>query len=323
VTQPGPADGPPGGAGQLAPGDGPPGGRARPQAPAPAAGPSGRSADRPAWAPDQPARAGGEPGQTAGDPAAAGPGRRTAALRQPKYLRIYAELRERITGGRWPAGSALPAQRDLADEFDVSIMTLRQALQLLADEGLIDTRHGAGTFVAARYAYDLGHLRSFADDLAAQGAQITTRLLAAQIIAAPQEVDARLGGPGEVLALRRLRLADGRPLIVQTSYLPASLVAGLRPADLGNRGLYTMLAERGLTVARADETITPAVLGEADARDLARPPASPALLSHRISYTAADLPVVDDHVVLPGDSVAITARRSPGRLDVQYRLTTR
>jgi GntR family transcriptional regulator len=251
-------------------------------------------------------------------PAASGPG----ALRQPKYLRIHAELRERITGGRWPAGTALPAQRELAEEFGVSIMTLRQAVQLLADEGLVDLRHGAGTFVTARYAYELGHLRSFADDLAAQGAQISTRLLAAHVIAPPEEVDARLGGPGEVLALRRLRLADGRPLIVQMSYLPAPLVADLRPGDLGDRGLYTMLAERGLTVARADETITPAVLGEADARDLARPAGSPALLSHRISYTAADVPVVDDHVLLPGDSVAITASRSPGHLDVQYRLTT-
>jgi GntR family transcriptional regulator len=245
-----------------------------------------------------------------------------AALRQPKYLRIHAELRQRITGGRWPAGSALPAQRELADEFGVSIMTLRQALQLLADEGLVDTRHGAGTFVAAQYAYELGHLRSFADDLAAQGARISTRLLAAEIVAPTEAVGARLGGPPEVLALRRLRLADGRPLIVQTSYLPAALVAGLRPADLAERGLYTMLAERGLTVARADEIITPTVLVNADARDLGRPPASPALLSQRVSYTAADLPVVDDHVLLPGDSVAITARRSPGHLDVQYRLTT-
>jgi GntR family transcriptional regulator len=250
------------------------------------------------------------------------PARRTAGERQPKYLRIEAALRDRIAGGRWPAGTALPAQRELADEFGVSIMTLRQALQLLADGGLIDTRHGSGTYVAARYAYDVGHLRSFADDLIAQGAQVTTRLLAAQLVAPPEQVGARLGGPGEVLRLRRLRLAGGRPLIVQTSYLPARLVDGLEPADLSTRGLYTLLAERGLTVTRADETISPVALDPADARDLARPPASPALLSHRVSYTAADLPVVDDHVLLPGDSVAITASRSPERLDVHYSLTT-
>ena len=155
--------------------------------------------------------------------------RRTAEDRQPKYLRIHAELRDRITSGQWPAGTSLPPQRDLAAEFGVSIMTLRQALQLLADDGLIAARHGSGTYVAARYDYDLGHLRSFAADLAAQGAEISTRLLATEIITPPEEVGARLGSPGQVLRLRRLRLAGDRPLIVQTSYLPLPLAGGLDP----------------------------------------------------------------------------------------------
>lgn len=246
--------------------------------------------------------------------------RRTAEDRQPKYLRIHADLRDRITGGQWPAGTSLPAQRDLASEFGVSIMTLRQALQLLADDGLIAARHGSGTYVAARYEYDLGHLRSFAADLAAQGAEIRTRLLASEVIAPADEVSARLGDPGQVLQLRRLRLAGERPLIVQTSYLPLPLAEGLDPADLAQRGLYNVLAERGLTVTRATETITPAILGQRDAGDLARPPSSPALLSHRLSFTAAGVPVVDDHAVLPGDSVAVTADRSADHLDVRYSL---
>jgi GntR family transcriptional regulator len=266
--------------------------------------------------------------------------RRTAEDRQPKYLRIHAELRDRITSGQWPAGTSLPAQRDLAGEFGVSIMTLRQALQLLADDGLIAARHGSGTYVAARYEYDLGHLRSFAADLAAQGAEIRTRLLAAEIITPADEVSARLGGPGQVLRLRRLRLAGGRPLIMQTSYLPLPLADGLDPADLAERGLYTVLAEHrlaepglagpglagpglagsGLAVTRAAETITPCVLGTLEAGYLERPAGSPALLSHRVSFTAGGLAVVDDHAVLPGDSVAITVNRSADRLDVHYSL---
>jgi GntR family transcriptional regulator len=256
--------------------------------------------------------------------------RRTAEDRQPKYLRIHAELRDRITSGQWPAGTSLPAQRDLAAEFGVSIMTLRQALQLLADDGLIAARHGSGTYVAARYEYDLGHLRSFAADLAAQGAEIRTRLLAAEIITPADEVSARLGDPSQVLRLRRLRLAAGRPLIMQTSYLPLPLADGLDPADLAERGLYTVLAEQGLAehglagsglaVTRAAETITPCVLGTLEAGYLERPAGSPALLSHRISFTAAGLAVVDDHAVLPGDSVAISVNRSADRLDVHYSL---
>jgi GntR family transcriptional regulator len=288
----------------------------------------------------------------------AGPPRRSAVDRQPKYLRIYTELRDRITGGQWPAGAALPSQRELADEFGVSMMTLRQALQLLADEGLVGTRHGLGTYVTPRFAHDLGHLRSFAADLTAQGAAVTTRLLDAAAVPPPDAVGARLGGPPEVLRLRRLRLVGGRPVILQTSYLPVPLPGGTDPADLvraadlarpdpargsdpaglaraadpargsdpaglaggAASGLYTGLADLGLAVARATETITPAALDAADARDLGRPAGSLALLSHRVSFTAAGDPVIDDHALLPGDSVAITANRSADQIEVSYNL---
>jgi GntR family transcriptional regulator len=238
----------------------------------------------------------------------------------PKYLRIHRELSDRITSGQWPAGRPLPSQQQLAAEFGVSVMTLRQALQLLADDGLVQTRHGAGTYVAARYAYDLGGLRSFAADLSAQDAAVTTELLAAGTVPPPADVAARLGASGPVLRLRRLRLSGGRPLIVQTSYLPAALAPVVSPEDLGVRGLYTILAEHGLAIARADETITPAALGSRDARDLSRPRSSPALLSHRVSFTAAGRPVIDDYALLPADSVAITVNRSPGHLEVHYTL---
>ena len=240
--------------------------------------------------------------------------------RQPKYLRIHGSLRERITSGQLPSGSSLPSQRELADEFGVSIMTLRQALQLLSDEGLIQARHGSGTFVAAPYAYDLGHLGSFASDLSAQGAEITTELLAAEAVIPPADVAARLGIAGEAFRLRRLRLSGGRPLIVQTSYLPAALARIVKPEDLGRKGLYTILAEHGLTIARAHESISPATLGPDDARDLARPQMSPALLSHRVSFTAAEIPLIDDHALLPADSVVLTVNRSAERLDVHYTL---
>jgi len=250
-----------------------------------------------------------------------GPGRRTLRDRQPKYLTIYSDLRERIMSGQWSPGHPLPAQRGLAGEFGVSIMTVRQALQLLTDDGLIDTRHGNGTYVAAHYAYDLGNLRSFASDLTAQGAEITTQLLGKGITEPPAHVAARLGDPGEVLWLRRLRLVSERPLIVQTSYLPVQQVGQIDPSDLIDPGLYTVLAQRGLTVVRAEETISMTTLSPADAVDLDRPGASHALLSRRTSFTAEGAPVVDDYALLAGDAVAITVNRSSGQLDVRYELT--
>jgi GntR family transcriptional regulator len=75
-------------------------------------------------------------------------------------------------------------------------------------------------------------------------------------------------------------------------------------------------------VTRASETITPTALGRQDASDLGRPEASLALLSHRISFTVTGEAVIDDHALLPGDSVAITANRSAEQLEVRYTLTT-
>jgi GntR family transcriptional regulator len=262
---------------------------------------------------------GDRPGYRDG-PATRGPAGWNAGDRQPKYLRIHGTLRQRIISGQWPPGSPLPSQRELADEFGVSIMTLRQALQLLTDDGLIETRHGSGTFATAHYAYDLGHLGSFASDLTAQGAKITTTLLAAETVTPPADVAARLGSPGEVFLLRRLRLSNGRPLIVQSSYLPAALAQVAESAELGRLGLYTLLAEHGLTIARAHESISPTTLGTHDARDLARPLRSPALVSHRISFTAAGVPLIDDHALLPADSVVVTVNRTAERLEVHYSL---
>jgi GntR family transcriptional regulator len=125
-----------------------------------------------------------------------------------------------------------------------------------------------------------------------------------------------------VLRLRRLRLADGRPVIVQTSYLPLDLAPAIDPDELGQRGLYTVLAEHGLAVARTTETITPTTLGPADAADLGRSEGAPALLSHQVSFAADGAPLIDDHALLAGDSVAITASRSADELDVHYTLTT-
>jgi DNA-binding GntR family transcriptional regulator len=246
---------------------------------------------------------------------------RNADHRQPKYLRIYHDLAARIASRDWPPQTPLPPQRELADEYGVTIMTLRQALQLLAHDGLIDTRHGSGTYVAPpQYAYDLGNLRSFAQDLTSQGAQITTRVLTADMVSAPAAIANRLGCGTDAFLIRRLRLLDGRPLIWQASYLPTRLANRLDPADLESRALYSLLADQGIHVGRATETIRPTTLEPADADPLDRATGSPALLSHRISYTTDDQPVIDDHALLPGDSVSITANRGPNSLQFSYTL---
>src|SRR6266436_4028263 len=114
--------------------------------------------------------------------------------RVPRYHRIAETLRERIRGGALAPGARLDNQRELAKSFAVTLMTLRQALELLEREHLIVRRHGLGTFVAApSIDYDILQLRRFAGELLVQGEPVTTRLLATRFAIADRHVARALG----------------------------------------------------------------------------------------------------------------------------------
>src|ERR1700709_48979 len=98
--------------------------------------------------------------------------------RPPHSLRIYRDLRRTITEGRLAPGERLATQRELAARHGVTVMTVRQALQLLEQEELVVSPHGLGAFVAARrIRYEIGTLRSLAQEVAAQGLDLRTSVL--------------------------------------------------------------------------------------------------------------------------------------------------
>jgi GntR family transcriptional regulator len=232
----------------------------------------------------------------------------------PRYQEIAEDLRARIQDGDLAPGSRLDTQRRLASTFGVTLMTLRQALDVLEREKLIERRHGLGTFVAApSIDYDILQLRRFAGDLSAQGEQVTTRLLGCAFVLGPQRVTSALGLPrgARVLAVERLRLVDGRPLSLQRSFLPANLGEEVARADLALTPLAQILEYKlGITVARAHENISAVRLGQREARALDAAPGSPAFESERVSYDAAGAPVVFDRVFIPGDRFRITRELS-------------
>ena len=124
---------------------------------------------------------------------------------QSRYAALAAALRERVIGGEWPPGSALPAETRLAAEHGVALGTLRRALELLAEHGLIERRHGKGTFVRSGLA-GAPMLRFFRFG-AGDGEVPHSRIVSRQSVVAAPEVARRLGiARGEpVLKLHRLR----------------------------------------------------------------------------------------------------------------------
>jgi len=230
--------------------------------------------------------------------------------RVPRYHRIAEALRERISNGELAPGARLANQRQLAQSFGVTLMTLRQALELLERDHLIVRRHGLGTFVAApSIDYDILQLQRFAGDLSAKGEHVATRLLGTRFATADRRVAEalRLAPKARVLGLERLRLVDGRPMSLQRSFLPSPIGDEVVRADLASTPLHQVLEFKlGLVITLARETVSAVRLGRREARDLGCRPGEPAFESERVSYNAAGAPIVFDRVFIPGDRFRIT-----------------
>jgi len=230
--------------------------------------------------------------------------------RVPRYHRIAEALRERIRVGELPSGARLDNQRQLAKSFGVTLMTLRQALELLEREHLITRRHGLGTFVAApSIDYDILQLRRFAGDLSAKGEHVATRLLGTRFAKADRRVAEALGlaGRPRVLVVERLRLVDAHPMSLQRSFLPSPLGDEVVRADLALTPLHQVLEFKlGVVITRASETVSAVRLGRRESRDLGCRAGEPAFESERVSYDAGGAPVVFDRAFIPGDRFRIT-----------------
>lgn len=226
-------------------------------------------------------------------------------MKIPAYRRIATDLADKIRAGEYRPGDALPAQRELSAGYGVTLMTLRQALQQLRDEGLIVQQPGRGTFVAPVQAtYRVDTLRSFVEDLREQGHRVTTEVVAVAL--------------DETLRLERVRLLGDRPVIHQTSSVPAPWAAMIADEDFRRVSLYAALAEAGVTIMRASERIVPGLLTEPVAGHLRRPAGEAVFVSERTTYTMDDQPVVVDRAVILGDLMEIRAERAATRLSLQW-----
>jgi len=155
-------------------------------------------------------------------------------------------------------GSAVPTERDLASALDTSRTTVRQALTELVSEGRLTRRQGAGTFVAEpKLTWPL-HLGSFTEQLAASGLTASSEVLGTQRLAATAELALSLGVDlrDPIYRIDRLRLADGRPIAVESSWFAANRFPGLTRLVRANHSLHALLADRyGAVIDHGEESI--------------------------------------------------------------------
>lgn len=206
----------------------------------------------------------------------------------PMYYQIMNQLREKIEAGEYTVDSALPPERELVEAYDVSRMTIRQAILELVNEGILVRRRGIGTFVAPpKIEQALSSLTSFTEDMAQRGMKAGSRIVSFKEIVPDPTIRKTLGlGMDEtVYECVRLRLADEEPMALETTTLAASLCPGLRAEDVANQSLYKVLGERwNIELNYAMQALEPILAPPYEASLLHVAPGSPLLLMHRVTY---------------------------------------
>lgn len=181
-----------------------------------------------------------------------------------KYVRVRDYLRSMVTH-ELGVGDPIPSERLLCEQFGVSRMTVRQAVDALVVEGLLTREQGRGTFVAPTKVDLEARLASFGEEMQRRGMVPSSRVLAAEVVqATPDVADALDLLPGElVYFLYRVRYADGEPMAVEQSWLPQRLAPGLFDGGVPE-SIYGQLRRRGLEPDWGEDTVA---ASEADAQD--------------------------------------------------------
>ncbi|PXY29008.1 GntR family transcriptional regulator [Prauserella endophytica] len=210
----------------------------------------------------------------------------------PRYRVIYDDIVSQIQEGLLAPAAQLPGENDLARQYGVSRMTVRQALDLLDSDNFVVRRQGSGTFVSetAKRGRRLNRLRSFADEIAGTAGEVSSRVVRAETGPATAEVAAVFGiAEGDVVnRVTRVRLIGGAPAALQDAWVPYSVAPSLCREPLLGGSLYRTLTERfGVQLRYADQSMTGALLTAEQAGLLDAEPGGAVLEARRTTYGAA------------------------------------
>ncbi|WP_027483778.1 GntR family transcriptional regulator [Deinococcus pimensis] len=205
----------------------------------------------------------------------------------PVYLQVVQGLQRLIGQDALAEGTALPGERDLASRLGVSRVTVRQALRVLEEQGLLIRRQGSGTFVAPRrIEQPLSALTGFSEDMRSRGLTPGAHVLTLERTRpTPQEAMNLAVSPlSEVVRLRRLRTADGEPLAIETSTVPVAVVGDLTAERVEDRSLYGVMRERGHVPDRAMQHLRAREADEETAALLHVPRGTALLATERLTW---------------------------------------
>jgi GntR family transcriptional regulator len=216
----------------------------------------------------------------------------------PMYYQVAQQLEQAIEAGELAPGTRLDGELALANQLGVSRPTLRRAIEYLVDRGYLVRRRAVGTQVVHPKVRRPVELTSLYDDLTASRKDPRTTVLSLETAPASDRVAHALGleDGQEVVAVERLRYADGQPLAVMRNWLPVGLVE-LDVGQLERSGLYRLMRAAGIGLHLASQTIGARGAGAAEAKLLQAHKGEPLLTMERTTYNENGQPVeLGDHL---------------------------
>ncbi|QPG03643.1 GntR family transcriptional regulator [Latilactobacillus sakei] len=186
-------------------------------------------------------------------------------MESPVYIQIHNQLKKDIEAGKWSIGDRIPSERELALNFEVSRMTLRQAVQTLVDEGILERRIGAGTYVANRKVQEkMSGVTSFTDLMTAQGKTPSSKTISFHIAnpSLSESEKLQLKDGEQVLRMERIRYADNVPICFEVATVPQSLVADFSKAEITSSFYKTLEEKGGYQMGGAQQTVSAQLASE-------------------------------------------------------------
>jgi GntR family transcriptional regulator len=233
----------------------------------------------------------------------------------PRYVQLRQRLSDAVVKGILAPGSPLPPEREIAAITDFSRVTVRKAIQALADDGTILQKQGSGSFVSSRPEHieqKLSRLTSFSEDMSRRGKSSTSRWLERGLfMPSPDEMTALgLSSEDSVARLVRLRLADGEPIAIERASLPTDILPN---PLLVETSLYEVLGQDGNRPVRAMQKISAVNLTVAEADRLAVLPGNAGLRIERTSYLESGRIIEFTQSLYRGDAYNFVAELRLGK----------
>ncbi|MET3699088.1 GntR family transcriptional regulator [Bacillus oleivorans] len=221
----------------------------------------------------------------------------------PLYYRIQQSLKKKIEE-EWQPGDVIPSERELSEQFQVSRMTVRQAVNGLVDDGFLVRKRGSGTYVNERKVEQILHgVTSFSEEMRARGLAPSNKPVSFQIIPSDEKIAGhlQLKHYDPVYKIERIRLADRLPMAFETTFIPANMMKSLTE-EIMNRSLYEYVeAQLGIGIDDAYQTIESSSATKKEAKYLQIKEKDPVLVIKRKTFTTTGTPFEYVRTVYRGD----------------------